>query len=190
MGIIDSLAQRRTYYHINKKLPVSEDAVVKTVEKVVELVPDAFNMHSQRVVIALGDKQNQLWDAAYDAFKGEVVREKLDSFKAGAGTILYFIDQKTVASLQKQYPLYVDNFPIWAQQSNGMLQISVWSALRELDVAASLQHYDPVIDDAVYKLFNVPRDYKLVGEMPFGGIGAKPDPKEPEDVTLRVSVAR
>lgn len=190
MGIIDSLSQRRTYYSINKELPVSEDEVVAVVKKATELTPDAFNMHSQRVVVVFGDKQDKLWDAAFDAFGGAVAKEKTDSFKAGAGTILYFIDETTVASLQKKFPIYADNFPTWAQQSNGMLQISIWAALRELKVAASLQHYNPIIDKAVHALCDVPDNYTLVGEMPFGGIGADPDPKEPEDVSLRVKVVR
>ena len=37
------------------------------VRKITELVPDAFNMKSARVVVALGDKSTVLWDAIYDA---------------------------------------------------------------------------------------------------------------------------
>ena len=48
---------------------------------------------------------------------------KIDSFRAGSGTILYFYDRKVVESLQKQYPLYADNFPVWASQSSAMLHL-------------------------------------------------------------------
>lgn len=51
-----------------------------------------------------------------------------------------------------------------------MLQLSVWSALRELNIGASLQHYNPVIDAKVKGIFNIPENYKLVAQMPFGGI--------------------
>lgn len=190
MGIIESLEQRRSVYALNKQLPVPEDQAVAAITKAVELVPDAFNMHSQRVVIALGEKQDALWDAVYDAFGGKVAREKLDGFKAAAGTVLYCIDTATVKSLQEQYPRYAENFPIWAQQANGMLQISVWCALRDLGIGANIQHYNPVIDQALASLFDVPASYQLVAQMPFGGIAAPAGDKAADDVNARVSIAR
>ena len=63
--------------------------------------------------------------------------------------------------MQEQYALYADNFPIWAQQSNGMLQINIWSVLRELGIGANLQHYNPVIDEKVKALFNIPEYYRM-----------------------------
>lgn len=122
--------------------------------------------------------------------EGKVPREKIDSFKAGAGTVLYFYDENTVKALQEQFAPYADNFPVWANQANGMLQISVWSALRELEIGASLQHYNPVIDEKVKELFNVPKEYKLIAQMPFGGIVSEPDAKEKEDIDKRVVVVK
>ena len=61
MKIIESLEKRRSYYSIGKELPVSEAQVTALVEKLAELVPDAFNMKSSRVVVALGEKQDMLW---------------------------------------------------------------------------------------------------------------------------------
>ena len=87
--------------------------------------------------------------------KERLPEEKIDSFRAGSGTILYFYDRKVVESLQKQYPLYADNFPVWASQSSAMLQLAVWSGLRELNIGASLQHYNPVIDNAVKELLHL-----------------------------------
>ena len=190
MGIIESLAERRSIYGINKQLPVNEEQVLDTIRKVTELVPDAFNMKSARVVVALGSKQDALWDAIYDAFGGKVAREKIDGFKAGAGTVLYFYDTDVVKGMQEQFPGYADNFPVWANQANGMLQISIWTALRELGVGANVQHYNPVIDDAVKKLFDVPESYKLLAQMPFGGIAAQPDAKPAEDIDARVKIAQ
>mgnify|MGYP001752580678 FL=1 len=87
--LTEILQKRRSVYALNRNLPVSEEAVIDLVKKVTELVPDAFNMKSQRVIIVLGDKQDALWDGIYDAFGGKVAREKIDSFKAAYGTILY-----------------------------------------------------------------------------------------------------
>ena len=188
--IIDSLSKRRSCYQIDKNLPVDASAIVKAIETVTELVPDAFNMKSARVIIALGDKHDQLWDAIYDAFDGKVPRGKIDGFKAGAGTVLYFIDQTVVKGMQEKFALYAANFPIRANQANGMLQLSIWTALRDLNVGANIQHYNPIIDDAVKKLFDVPDEYQLIAQMPFGGIVAEPAPKDKEDISLRVRVEK
>ena len=188
MSIMESISQRRTYYQINKKLPVDTRKVKEVIQQATELVPDAFNMKSARVVLALGQKQDELWDAVYDAFGGKVPREKIDSFKAGAGTVLYFYDEDVVKSLQEQFALYAVNFPIWAQQANGMLQFTIWTALRDLNIGASLQHYNPVIDEAIKKLFQVPDSWQLVAQMPFGGITAEPEAKEKEDISNRVKI--
>lgn len=189
MSIVDAVKKRRSVYDLNKKLPVSEDQIVKLICDLTELVPDAFNMKSQQVVVALGDKQNALWDTIDDVFGGKVAREKIDGFKAAAGTVLYFYDEAVVKKYQEDFSLYAANFPIWAQQSNGMLQFSIWAGLRELGIGANVQHYNPVIDNAVKKLFNVPENFVLVAQMPFGGIGSEPAPKEKEDIGKRVKLA-
>ena len=188
MSITESLAKRRSYYQIDKNLPVDAAEIVKTIETVTELVPDAFNMKSARVIVALGDKHDALWDAIYDAFGGKVPRAKIDGFKAGAGTVLYFIDNTVVKAMQEKFALYAANFPIWANQANGMLQLSIWTALREMNVGANIQHYNPIIDAAVKKLFDVPDEYQLIAQMPFGGIVAEPDPKPAEDIKQRVRI--
>lgn len=191
MSIIQSLKTRRSYYNIHRNLPVDTDTIVQRIEQLTELVPDAFNMKSSRVVVALDQEQDHLWDAIYTTFEGKVPREKIDSFKAGAGTVLYFYDEAVVRRLQEQFPLYADNFPGWALQASGMLQLSIWSSLRELGVGASLQHYNPVIDEAVRQLFDLPESWRLIAQMPFGGIGSEPDAKPAEaDIRERVRVLR
>ena len=102
MSMMDALQQRRTYYNINKELPVSIEEVRSLVDRLTELVPDAFNMKSSRIVTVSGSRQDALWDAIYDVFEGKVAREKIDSFRAGAGTILYFYDRSIVAAMQEQ----------------------------------------------------------------------------------------
>lgn len=190
MKIIESLKNRRSYYNINKDLPVQVSEIEKLIKDATELVPDAFNMKSSRVVVAFGDKHDTLWDTIYDAFGGNVAREKIDSFKEGAGTVLYFYDENVVKGLQEQFSLYADNFPVWANHSSAMLQIAIWSGLRELGVGASLQHYNPVIDEKVKELFDIPKNYVLIAQMPFGNIVSEPDAKEKEDIEKRVTIIK
>lgn len=186
--ISDSLRTRRSFYQIDKNIPLSYEEVSYLIEDITELVPDAFNMKSSRVVLAFGDRHNALWDQIYTCFDGKVSREKIDSFKAGAGTILYFIDQEIVDGMKKEYPLYADQFDSWSEQASGMLQINIWTALTEEGFGANIQHYNPVIDEKVKELFDLPKNYKLMAQMPFGGILEKPDPKEKEDISKRVKI--
>ena len=72
--MMEALKLRRSVYKIGKDLPVDEAEVVRIVEEATRLVPDAFDMKSQRVVLALGDKHDRLWDAIYDAFGGKVAQ--------------------------------------------------------------------------------------------------------------------
>lgn len=186
MPNIEGLRKRRSYYQLNGELPITLEELKKLLEEVTELVPDAFNMKSARIVVALGDRQSELWDNIFDAFGGKVSREKIDGFKAAAGTVLYFYDAAVVDNLREQFPAYANNFPVWANQANGMLQINIWTALRELGIGANLQHYNPIIDETVRKMFNLPDSWKLIAQMPFGGIAGEPQPKEKEQITDRV----
>lgn len=71
-----------------------------------------------------------------------------------------------------------------------MLQLAIWSGLRELEIGASLQHYNPVIDERVKKLLELPEEYVFVAQMPFGGIVNEPALKEKEDINKRVRVVK
>ena len=126
MSIIDAISKRRSIYQLSKKLPVSDSEVEALVKKAAELVPDAFNMKSARVVLALGGKHDELWDTIYDAFGGKVSREKINGFRSAYGTVLYYYDSATVKAMQEKFAPYAANFPVWANQANGMLQFAVY----------------------------------------------------------------
>ena len=63
-------------------------------------------------------------------------------------------------------------------QANGMLQFAIWTALEEEGLGANLQHYNPIIDAEVKEVFNIPDQYRLIAQMPFGAKTAEPDEKE------------
>lgn len=190
MGILQSMKKRRSYYKLNKELPISEEEVESIVKEATRYVPDAFNMRCQRVVVVFGKKHEELWKKIYHEFGGKVSKEKIESFKAGAGTILYFYDMDTIRTMKQAFPSYADNFPVLANQSSGMLQLAVWTALREKNIGANLQHYNPVIDEMVKKFLKISEDYVLLAQMPFGGIAGDPAEKQDEDISLRVETRR
>lgn len=190
MSILNSLEARRSYYNLNKDLPVSEDTIADSITRAVELVPDAFNCHSARVTVLFGARHDEFWDRVYEVYGGKIAREKIDTFRDGAGTVLYFYDNDVIRGLQEKVPAYKNNFPLWARDANGMLQISVWTALRDLGVGASLQHYNPVIDDMIREFCGVPESYVLVSQMPFGGIAGSAKEKAAEDISQRVQILK
>lgn len=75
-----------------------------------------------------------------------------------------------IDELQKQFAAYADNFPIWSEHSTGIAQFAVWSALAQENIGASLQHYNPLIDDEVKATWQLPDSWKLRAQMPFGSI--------------------
>ncbi|MDT8717992.1 nitroreductase family protein [Clostridium sp. 19966] len=173
--LYEVIKERRTIYGLSKEITVSDERIKEVVEFAVNNTPSAFNSQSSRAVVLLGKEHDALWEIAKDALRKIVPAEafaqtedKINSFKSGYGTILFFEDESVVKGLQEQFALYKDNFPVWSEQSSGMLQINVWNALSAEGLGASLQHYNPLIDDEVKAKWNIPANWKLRGEMPFG----------------------
>lgn len=194
---LNTLEQRRSYYGISKDVVVSEDRIQELVFESVRHTPSAFNSQSARVVVLFGKQHDRLWDIAMEALRSIVpaesfstTEEKINSFKNGYGTVLYFEDQTVVKGLQDQFPLYAANFPIWSLQSNGMLQLVIWTALESEGLGASLQHYTEVIEAEVKKEWNIPAEWKFLGQMPFGKPIAEPGPKEYAPIDARVKIYR
>ena len=125
-----AVKSRRSYYQLNKDSPISDDRIVELVNEAVLHTPSSFNSQSTRVVVLLNEQHEKLWEeivkpavkavAPPEAF--EQTSGKLDSFKAGHGTILFYENPDDVNKLQKQFPLYADKFPEWAEHTNAMHQ--------------------------------------------------------------------
>ena len=75
-------------------------------------------------------------------------------------------------------PSYADNFANWAVQTNAMYQYAIWTALSSKGIGASLQHYNPLVDQITAQTFDIPASWKLVAQMPFGDIEEQAGEKE------------
>ncbi len=175
MNCIDTMKLRRSRYSLSNRLPVSEQDLQALIAQCLLQAPSAFNSQSARILLLLGEKHKQFWQLVRESLQAVVPADKfaptdgkISSFAAAYGTILYYDDTDTVLHLQEQFPAYKDNFPIWAQQANGMLQFAIWTAFAEAGVGASLQHYNPLIDEKVRVAFDVAASWRLVAQMPFG----------------------
>lgn len=175
---LSCIAKRRTIYSLGKNVSMPEAELNELIMSAVELSPSSFNSQTSRVVILRGAEHQRLWDIVKETLRQLVPAEaftateqKIDNcFASGFGSILFFEDQQTVENLQKQFPTYAENFPVWSEQHSGIAQFAVWTALAEVHIGASLQHYNPLIDEQVKAAWNIPASWKLRAQMPFGSI--------------------
>ncbi|WP_433923283.1 nitroreductase family protein [Paenibacillus taichungensis] len=195
-SFFEALKNRRSYYGISKESTISDAKIQEIVEEAVKYTPTSFNSQTSRAVVLLGEQHDKLWNHTEEILR-EVVgneeafkstAEKMAGFRSGYGTVLFFEDNNVIAQLQQNFAAYADNFPIWANQSNGMLQLVIWTALEQEGLGASLQHYNPLIDEKVKQEWNIPENWRLIAQMPFGKPTATPGEKEFQPIEERVKV--
>lgn len=197
MNYIEALQKRRSIYALGNHPVIADEQLEKIITEVIEATPSAYNSQSQRVVLLLGKKHQELWDLVLEALK-KIVPEKqvakttakINSFAAGYGTLLFFDEQKITQGLMNQFPLYKDNFAVWYQQHGGMLQENLWVALATEGYGASLQHYNELIEAQVKTVFQLPETWKLLAQMPFGNILAKAEIKEKQPISDRFLIRK
>ncbi len=197
MTFLDNVKKRRTIYAIGNEITVSQDRILEIVETALLHCPSAFNSQTSRVVVLFGAYHTKLWSIVMETLRRIVppeafaaTDEKVNSFVAGYGSILYFEDDATVRGLMETYPTYSDKFPVWSQHASAILQFTIWTALELEGLGASLQHYNPIIDAEVKAEWDVPDDWQLIAQMPFGSVVAQPDAKQFAPIENRMKVFR
>ncbi|GAA5630240.1 hypothetical protein Acal02_00837 [Acinetobacter calcoaceticus] len=178
-NFLNSIKSRRTIYAIGKNLTVDQATIEETIREAVKQSPSSFNSQTSRVVTLYGESHSKFWEIVRETLRKMVPAEafantsaKIDSFAAGFGTALFYEDQDVVKGLQEQFALYADNFPVWSEHSSAIAQFATWTALSEIGVGASLQHYNPIIDAEVAETFDIPANWKLRAQLVFGSIEA------------------
>lgn len=178
--VISLLQNRRTIYAIGKNIQQTPEQLTELIQEAIRQSPSSFNSQSSRAVILFDAEHEKFWgfvkeklkEYATDEAAAEKTSKKMDSFAAGVGTILFFEDQNVIQELQEKFALYADNFPVWSEHSTAMAQLAVWTALAAENVGASLQHYNPIVDDKVHAEWAVPSSWKLLAQLVFGSIEA------------------
>ncbi|CDG22344.1 Nitroreductase [Xenorhabdus poinarii G6] len=183
---LSSLEKRRSVYNLGNSVTLPVNKISELINQAIKLSPSAFHSQSTRVVVLFGDHHQKLWAMVKRELSKRISPEELESrlskidacFAAGFGTVLFFEDISVIQELEQTYPLYANNFEKWAEQANGMAQLSVWTALASENIGANLQHYNPLIDDSVAQEWQIPQSWKLIAQMPFGTIESMPDDKK------------
>ncbi|WP_111895274.1 nitroreductase family protein [Acinetobacter sp. MB5] len=180
VSFLEIMEKRRSIYAIGRNLQQSPAELEALIQHAVKASPSAFNSQSSRAVILFGQSHENFWSIVLETLRKLVpsdafaaTQQKIQSFAAGTGTVLFYEDQNVVKGLQEQFAAYADNFPVWSEHSTAIAQFAVWSALAEHNVGASLQHYNPIIDEEVAQTFAIPEHWKLRAQLVFGSIEAE-----------------
>lgn len=196
MIIGELIARRRSHYDLGRDIGITDEEIRRIIENAVKNAPSAYNSQSQRVVLLLGYDHTDLWDITENALRKKIgdqryagaTEEKINGFRKAYGTVLFFDDMAKTCEFGNKFPSNVANFPIWAHQASGMLQYAVWLSFEDKGLGASLQHYNPVIDPDVKERWNLPEDWKLLAQMPFGSIESGAPEKAFEPIGARMKV--
>lgn len=191
-NFLNSIKTRRTIYAIGKNVLVDQATIEETIREAVKQSPSSFNSQTSRVVTLYGESHSKFWEIVRETLRKMVPADafantsaKIDRFAAGFGTALFYEDQDVVKGLQEQFALYADNFPVWSEHSSAIAQFATWTALAEIGVGASLQHYNPIIDAEVAETFDIPANWKLRAQLVFGSIEAPAGEKTYMDDAVR-----
>ena len=179
MSFLDQIKQRRTIYAIGKNVKLEQNALEAIIKDAIKHSPSAFNSQSSRAVILFGESHEKFWNIVLETLRKvvpeaafESTQNRMNSFIAGFGTVLFYEDQDVVKGLQEKFALYAENFPTWSEHSTAIAQFAVWTALSDHGVGASLQHYNPIVDAEVAELFDIPKQWKLRAQLVLGSIEA------------------
>ncbi|MDK8182596.1 nitroreductase family protein [Paenibacillus sp. UMB4589-SE434] len=170
----DVLINRRSVRKVGKSALITKEKIQEVIQTALH-APTSFNMQSGRIVVLMDGEHEKLWDIVKETLRSrvpaenfEATVERLTGFREGAGTILFFENQETIRTMQEKAASYKDQFPFWSHQGSAMLQYAVWLTLSAEGIGASVQHYNPIIDEEVKNVWNIPQDWSLVAQMPFG----------------------
>ncbi len=184
-NFFEPIIKRRSVYAISNESTIADEKIMEILETAINHCPSPFNSQTSRVFLLKGEEHTKLWNIVLETLRAMIpadkfapTEEKIAGFAAGYASVMFFEDYSTVNNLMKSFPTYAEHFPNWSHQSSGMVQFAVWTALENEGLGASLQHYNPIIDETVKKTWNIPADWKLLSQMPFGKPTAPAGPKE------------
>ncbi len=194
---MSAVAERRSIYKLSNETTISKERIEELIQKVLLSTPSAFNTQSTRIVLLIGNEHRKLWDIVRAAVKpfvsgeqAQATEAKLASFQGSYGTIIFFEDPTAFNHLQA-FKLYSDKFESWRDQTNGMHQVLLWTALNSEGMGANVQHYNPLIDDKVKETWSatIPSHWKLISQMVIGKpVGERPGPKEKKPLQDRYRI--
>ena len=160
---------RRSIYALGKNIAIEESELIELISEIVKNAPSAYNSQTGKILLLLNENHSDLWDIVENTLREKMgpdrdftaTKAKMDMFKASYGTILYFENNNKVKELQETFPSYADKFPQYSEHSSAIIQILIWMGLAEQNIGANIQHYNPIIDEAINDRWDIPKGYEL-----------------------------
>jgi len=184
-AFLEAVTARRSNYTLTPESSIPDSRIEEILKVALEQCPSTFGSYTTRIVLLLKEEHFKLWDLVTDIVKSVTPPEQFDGYTKGRlagfrnayGTVLYFEDPENTRKLQDSYAFAKDHFPVWAQHTDAIHQFVVWTAFTNEGLGASLQHYNPLIDEKVKAEWGIPATWDLVAQMPFGVPSEPPKPK-------------
>ena len=191
----DLVQSRRTRYAIGNNTELTKEEITARLREVAREIPTASNSQTSRLVLVFGENNEKLWGHILDVQKDVMPAEMWEMMsgvmlgaKGAVGTVLFFEDLDAVEAM----PAKGERAETYKQHNNANVQFATWLALTELGLGASLQHmnvgHKEGYDKSILELLDLPANYELVAQMPFGSIEGDANPKEyiADDVRVQV----
>ena len=121
---LKNIASRRSIYALSKESTVSTARLQEILTETIKHSPSSFNSQSARVVLLLGDNHDKLWGMAEETVKSKLpaqayegLKPRIDGYKTGAGTVMFFEDAEALKPYQTAHPEMP--FIQWSEHSQG-----------------------------------------------------------------------
>lgn len=194
-AFLSALVTRRSVYQLSNDSTISDQRIEEIIKHVLSVAPSAFNTQSTRIVVLHKDQHRKLWDivkaSVAPLVSGEqatMTNKKIESFQSAYATVLFFEDPSPYEPLAA-FKLYADKFESWRDQTNGMHQILVWTALALEGLGSNIQHYNPLIDTEVKKTWGIEQNWGLLAQLVIGKpIGDAPAHKDKKPIGDRYKI--
>jgi predicted oxidoreductase (fatty acid repression mutant protein) len=177
MSFAITTQKRRSIRALQPISPIPDSSIIELASSAILHVPSAFNSQTTRLTILFSEAHRKLWSITASTFETHLGAERYNSgpadriagYMKGYGTILFWDDVEVVEQVRNGAPdVYKDKMGEWMHQSNGMHQYYLWVALEEQGLGVNVQHYNPLIDDEVKKVWGVSDSWRLRAQMVFG----------------------
>ena len=190
----DLVNSRRTVYGLGSNTDVTAEKVTEVLSNMAPKLPSAMNIQSTRLVVISGEVNKKVWELI-DATQQQVMSEEMYAKKApvyaaakkAPGTVLFWESRNDVNSM----PTRPARAQAYKENNHAIAAYATWLALTELGLGASLQHvnvgYEQGSDKEIRELLDLPDDWEMLAQMPFGSIEAPAvvRPSKPADELVR-----
>lgn len=191
--LVELAQQRRSVYDIGTNTDVTAQDVYGKLAELAPELPSAFNAQTTRIVVVSGEAHLKVWDIIDATQQAGISAElyaglapRFARAKKGLGTVLLFEDRASVEAM----PTSPQRRECYKENNHGIAVFAIGLILTELGLGASLQHhnigYEQGFDKEIREYLELPADWELLAEMPFGSIEATPADKPKISVAEQV----